>query len=196
MMLNRIELKPSYLLAGAGLIAAAAFLILASLPGAVQVLDFPLNDGLDSFSLEFRGLPPPLAEIEGTDGTRGTLRAFYGKVTVVNIWATWCPPCIVELPSMERMAQHFSNTDLQIVTIAVDQDGWPAIERFNRLHGVKLPVYLDASGPSLSQFEYFSLPTTIILDRNGLEIGRQVGSAIWDGERGIYLIQQALDGSL
>ena len=83
-----------------------------------------------------------------------------------------------------------------MVALSVDHEGWPVIQSFHQRHNLQLPVFLDASGTELSQFEYFSLPTSILLDRDGNELGRVVGPALWDGERGTYLIKQALEGSL
>ena len=179
-----------------GGVVGLMLLALALLPVAVQELNFPIDDGLSQFSIAYRGLPPPSAEIIASDGTRGNLSAFRGKVTLVNIWATWCPPCIVELPSLVRLQQQYAGTDFQVVTIPVDINGWDAVRAFAKRHPINLPVYVDASGPAISEFEYFSLPTSILLDRDGKELGRLVGSALWDSERGAYIIRQALDGSL
>lgn len=178
-----------------GLMGIGAVAI-ALLPVAAENIDLPMPDGLDTFTLDFKGLPPPNAIIQATDGSTGKLTDFNGRITLVNIWATWCPPCIVELPSLARLQTHFSPEYFQVVTVSVDAGGWPAINRFNETHGLDLPVFLDMSGPALSELEYFSLPTTILLDANGLEIGRQPGVAMWDSDRAIHLIERALEGSL
>lgn len=184
-----------------GAIAAAAVALMIALsiimmPVAVQNFDLPIDDGLDRFTLEHRGFPPPLAPIEATDGTRGSLASFTGKITLVYFWASWCLPCIVEMPTLERLQAQFPASQFQVVTVALDQNGWPPVMDYAQRHNMRLPVFLDISGQSLSEFEYLSLPTTIMLGYDGVEIGRQVGPAIWDRGRGNYLIQRALDGSL
>ncbi|MEM6903307.1 MAG: TlpA disulfide reductase family protein [Pseudomonadota bacterium] len=178
-----------------GLIGLGA-VALALLPVAAEHVELPIPDGLDQFTVDFRGMPPPNAIIQATDGSTGRISDFNGKITLVNIWATWCPPCIVELPSLARLQSHFPPEQFEVVTVSVDAEGWPAITRFNETHGLELPVFLDLSGPVLSELEYFSLPTSILLDANGLEIGRQPGVAIWDGNRAIHLIERAIEGSL
>ena len=177
-------------------VAVAVALSIIMMPVAMETMDLPIDDGLDRFTLENRGFPPPLAPIEATDGTRGSLASFTGKVTLVYFWASWCLPCIVEMPTLERLQAQFPRTEFEVITVALDQNGWPPVREFAERHNLRLPVFLDISGPTLSEFEYFSLPTTIMLDFNGVEIGRQVGPAIWDRDRGNYLIQRALDGSL
>ena len=179
-----------------GVVAIALGISLLMMPVAMENINLPIPDGLDNFTLENRGFPPPLAPILATDGSQGTLSSFTGKVTLVNIWATWCVPCIIELPTLERLQARFPQTEFQVITVAIDQEGWPKVAEFSENFNMTLPVYLDASGPNLSQFEYFSLPTTILLDRNGLEIGRQIGAALWDRDRGVHLIERALDGRL
>ncbi|MBV6632028.1 MAG: TlpA family protein disulfide reductase [Alphaproteobacteria bacterium] len=178
-----------------GLIGIGAIAI-ALLPVAAENIELPMPDGLDQFTLDYKGLPPPNAIIQATDGSTGQLTSFTGKIHLVNIWATWCPPCIVELPSLERLQTHFPREQFEVVAVSVDAEGWPAINRFHETHGLNLPVYLDMSGPVLSELEYFSLPTTILLDENGVEIGRQPGVAIWDSNRAIHLIERAIEGSL
>lgn len=190
------EFRWAHLGIAAGAIIAVVLAIFFLAPTATDNFEYFIDDGLDRFSVEFRGLPPPMAPIEASDGTRGDLSAFKGQVVLVNIWATWCPPCIVELPSLTRLNQKFAGEEFQVIALSVDHQGWPAIQSFHERHNLQLPVFLDASGAALSQFEYFSLPTTILLDREGKELGRVVGPALWDGERGTYLIKQALEGSL
>ncbi|MEO0393044.1 MAG: TlpA disulfide reductase family protein [Pseudomonadota bacterium] len=182
------------IVAGAGAAVVAAFLLMT--PKAMETMTFPIDDGLDRFTLENRGFPPPLAPIEATDGSRGNLSAFTGKVTLVYFWASWCLPCIVEIPTLEGLQARFPQTEFEVITVSVDREGWPAIAEFNERHDMRLPVYLDPSGPNLSQFEYLSLPTSILLDRDGVEIGRQIGPALWDRDRGVHLIERALDGRL
>ena len=190
------EFRWAHLGIAAGAIIAVVLAIFFLAPTATDNFEYFIDDGLDRFSVEFRGLPPPMAPIEASDGTRGDLSAFKGQVVLVNIWATWCPPCIVELPSLTRLNQKFAGEEFQVIALSVDHQGWPAIQSFHERHNLQLPVFLDASGAALSQFEYFSLPTTILRDREGKELGRVVGPALWDGERGTYLIKQALEGSL
>ena len=190
------EFRWAHLGIAAGAVIAVVLAIFFLAPTATDNFEYFIDDGLDRFSVEFRGLPPPMAPIEASDGTRGDLSAFKGQVVLVNIWATWCPPCIVELPSLTRLNQKFAGEEFQVIALSVDHQGWPAIQSFHERHNLQLPVFLDASGAALSQFEYFSLPTTILLDREGKELGRVVGPDLWDGERGTYLIKQALEGSL
>jgi thiol-disulfide isomerase/thioredoxin len=192
---RNFEFRWYYGVIGALAIMAVAAIVIALMPVAADRLEYFLDDGLDRFSMEYRGVQPPMAPIEASDGTRGDLSAFRGQVVLVNIWATWCPPCIVELPSLTRLHQKFADRDFQVIALSVDQN-WQVIHDFHERHNLELPVFLDASGAELSQFEYFSLPTSILIDRDGNELGRQVGAALWDGERGTYLIKQALDGHL
>lgn len=153
-------------------------------------------DGLEDFTVANRGVRAPRDALMAMDGTLGDLSAFEGQILLVNVWATWCPPCVVELPSLERLNDEFSSAGLKIAAVSVDQGGWATINSFIDRHKIRLPFYLDASGDQISTFEFMNLPTTIVYGPDGREIGRVEGAALWDSPRGKSIIRQAIQGAL
>lgn len=104
-----------------------------------------------------------------------------GKVVVLNIWATWCPPCVKEMPTLDRLQQRLGGDFFQVVVLSVDQGGFEVVRKFFEETGVQsLDMYLDPNSKATSALKAIGLPTTILLDVNGREIGRLVGDAEWD----------------
>ncbi|MFP4623227.1 MAG: TlpA family protein disulfide reductase [Gemmatimonadota bacterium] len=151
----------------------------------------PLADGGPAPSLELPRL---------TGGTLG-LEELRGKVVMVNIWATWCPPCVREMPSMQRVYDAYRDDGLEIVAVAVDHrpgvagpDGrveGPVSEFVDRL-GLTFPVVLDPTGDTERRFGTEHLPTTVLIDRSGRVRVREVGGRSWDEEPFIGMVESLL----
>ncbi len=131
---------------------------------------------------------PPLAFTD-LDGKELTLEAFRGKVVVLNLWATWCVPCIKEMPSLQRLSAKLAGKGVAVMAMSQDRAGARVVEPFLDKHGLKaLPVYLDPKGAVLRALAGRGLPTTLVIDRAGREIGRLEGDAEWDGPHALALI--------
>ena len=142
---------------------------------------FPPN--LPVAMLDLHEAPRPLAKFEFQDetGQDHTLDQFRGSFVLVNIWATWCPPCKEEMPSLNSLASRFSTKHLKIVPISVDVSGALSVRQFFTKFGLnKLSIYVDPSTNAMHALGVVGLPTTVLINRDGLEIGRRVGPAQWD----------------
>jgi thiol-disulfide isomerase/thioredoxin len=106
---------------------------------------------------------------------------FAGKVTLLNFWATWCPPCRKEMPSIERLHAAMNGYDFTIVAISVSEKK-NTVEEFIASAGYTFPVYLDERGSIGSALASQGIPTTYILDKDGLVIAGIVGSFEYDNE--------------
>ena len=155
--------------------------------GAFAVLPFLVHKffqpKLPVAMLDLHEIPRPLTEIEFQDeeGKKYTLGQFQGNFVLVNIWATWCPPCKDEMPSLNSLASHFSAKDLKIIPISVDVSGVLTVRRFYTEFGLdKLSIYVDPSTNVMRAFSVVGIPSTVLINRDGLEIGRRVGPAQWD----------------
>ena len=125
------------------------------------------------------GIDPADFTLPLLDGTTLTLSDLKGKVVFLNFWATWCPPCRMEMPSMERLYQALK--DKGLVMIAVN--GGEAAEQasgFMRENALTFPVVLDRTGSVSGQYSVQAIPTTYILDRRGLIVARKTGAMEWD----------------
>jgi len=152
----------------------AASFVAASQPASAQVppQNFVLHDK-----------PAPVAQIafDDAEGHAHKLQDFSGKVLVLNVWATWCVPCRTEMPTLDRLQGNMGSADFEVVPVSIDRGGIETVRRFYGEIGVRnLAMYADSSGQVLRQVGALGLPTTLLVDRGGQEIGRVVGPAEWD----------------
>jgi thiol-disulfide isomerase/thioredoxin len=137
---------------------------------------------------------PPLAFIDA-EGKATRLDAWRGKVVLLNIWATWCGPCRREMPSLDRLQAQLGSEGLAVVALSIDKgaSALPAIKAFYADLGIRqLGVYNDPEGDAGFELGSPGIPVTLLLDRDGREIGRLTGPAEWDGAEALALIRRHL----
>ncbi|HYZ63942.1 MAG TPA: TlpA disulfide reductase family protein, partial [Acetobacteraceae bacterium] len=114
------------------------------------------------------------------DGTARTLRDYAGQGIVLNFWATWCVPCVAEMPALAKLAGLVSDARVAVLPLSSDRGGAAAVERFYREKGIEgLPVLLDPRGEAARAFGSRGIPTTVLIDARGRERGRLEGAADW-----------------
>ena len=125
--------------------------------------------------------PVPEIQFENGQGEAIGLADFRGKIVLLNIWATWCAPCRREMPTLDRLQAELGSPDFEVVALSIDRKGVPAVQEFYAELGLEtLPIYVDETGAAQRALSVFGLPTTLLLDRDGNEIGRLLGPAEWD----------------
>jgi len=153
-----------------------------------------LNSG-EMTAFVFRKAPEELSEIafKGRAGEELTLKNWQGRVVLLNLWATWCAPCRKEMPALDRLQKDLGSKDFEVVALAVDRAGPEAAARFLAQVDVKsLGLYVDASARAGTALKAIGLPTTILIDRQGREVGRLTGPAEWDSADAKRLIEATL----
>lgn len=120
---------------------------------------------------------------------RSLIDASTGRVLVINYWATWCNPCVQEMPGLMALRQKFSETDLQIVGISVDYDA-NTVSRFVDSRGINFPIYID-NGDISSMLGVSSIPRTMVYDRKGKKVLDHVG--LIDEENFDHIVQRVLE---
>lgn len=129
--------------------------------------------------------PSSLTEFvfESGQGMPLTLRDFRGHFILLNLWATWCAPCVKELPALDALAKRMENSNLIVIALNENSDGRNITNNYFRLHELThLKPYDDTTGTVPSKLKTTGLPTTLLLNQNGLEIGRFAGSLDWTSE--------------
>ena len=139
--------------------------------------------------------PPSAVSFLDATGRRDSLDEFVGRVVLLNLWATWCPPCVEEMPSLDRLQAQLGGGAFQVVAVSLDGGGLATVKPFfARLKLEHLGIYLDPAGMTQRVLGVNGLPTSFLLDRKGRVIGRFEGAARWDGAGTVRLIQRLIGG--
>ena len=171
--------------------ASLAALAPAAASAKAKAMDLSRFATQDLARLDFTqaGTPAPMTPFEAKGGKTATLAQFRGKVVVLNLWATWCAPCVKEMPELDRLQGMFPAKDLAVVTVSMDMAGWRAVEPFWEKRGLKnIAPYLDKKNALALGFKARGLPLTVIYDRQGKEVARIAAPAKWDAKPAIDLI--------
>jgi thiol-disulfide isomerase/thioredoxin len=145
---------------------------------------------LPEFSPSAPNLPAPDAAFTDDAGQSVRLADFRGRVILVNLWATWCQPCVKEMPALDRLAAAMKDTDFAIVAVSQDRGGAHIVDPFFAKLDLKaLKTYLDPKSLLGEAFAVRGLPTSILIDRDGTEIGRLEGAEEWDGPQAQALLR-------
>lgn len=125
--------------------------------------------------------PLPAFTFQDADGVEKSMADFVGQGVVINLWATWCPPCVAEMPALERLARQLAAEAIAVLPLSSDRGGRAVVEAFYQRIGLTgLGIWLDPRGAAARGLGVRGLPTTIIADRSGQERARLEGDAAWD----------------
>ena len=137
------------------------------------------------------GSPAPTGEFEDPDGEAVSFAVFQGKPLLVNLWATWCAPCVAEMPTLDALAARDKDR-LQVLAVSQDGDGRSKVSAFFDQHKFgTIEPYLDSKMEMMGDLKVDTLPTTILYDAKGREIWRVVGMEDWRSPRAAALLNEA-----
>ena len=140
------------------------------------------------------GTPAPGAVFQDPNGRPARLADFRGRPVLVNLWATWCGPCVVEMPSLDALARR-QGRNLKVLALSQDLDGRQKVTDFFAARNfTRLEPYLDPDLRFMSELGVDTLPTTILYDSEGVEVWRMTGMADWDSQRAMRLLTEAEPG--
>lgn len=144
--------------------------------------------------IEVGGAAPPFHATDLRTGRPVTLADYRGKVILLNVWATWCPPCRIEMPSMERLHQRFAGTEFRVVSVSVDKEEGPdKVLAFANNLGLTFDVLHDPTGAIQSIYQTTGVPESFVIDRDGVIVKKVIGAAEWDGPVNETIIRRLLD---
>ena len=146
---------------------------------------------LNAWAGEFRAYKEPIGvelALEDIDGRPYKLTDYRGQIVLVNFWATWCPPCIEEMPALGRLRQRLADQGFEILAVNMgDQE--KSVRDFVRRITVRFPVLLDPDGTAAREWRVFALPTSFLVNAQGLATHELSGTADWDGSTATTLIE-------
>lgn len=136
-------------------------------------------------------VPVPDTPFLDAEGREVRLADWKGKALLVNFWATWCAPCREEMPSLSALQAAEGGADFEVVTIATGRNPRPAIEKFFAENNVTgLPILLDERQTLAREMGVLGLPVSVLIDREGREVGRLIGDADWNSPAARAVVQQ------
>jgi peroxiredoxin len=127
------------------------------------------------------GEPAIPFKVATPDGGALELSDLKDKVVFLNFWATWCEPCLEEMPAMERLARTYHDRGLVVLALSADREGASVVRPFLKRHGFTFPVGLDPGQAVARAYRVWALPSTFILDRTGLRLFQAHGARDWTG---------------
>jgi len=186
--LPRRHLLSLWLAAG----AIAGIALITSRPGDRPESPAPTAP-VSRLALHDQPVPVPAFGFTDAGGAPLSLDSFKGRTVLLNIWATWCAPCRKEMPSLDRLQAAMGGPDFQVVALSIDRGGVAPVRVFFGEVGLtRLGIYLDPPSASTRAFNVVGIPTTLLIDGEGREIGRATGPAEWDSSEIKVLIRQGM----
>lgn len=179
----RVWLSRRHLLTAAGTLAAVL--------GAGKPWAQELEDLARALKLTDPPVPAPSISFVAADGAEHHLAEFAGYGMVINLWATWCAPCVAEMPSLAVLSKTLAPDDIAVLPLSSDRGGAAAVQAFYQQHGITgLPVLLDPQGAAAHACKVRGIPTSLIIDRQGRERARLEGGADWSPPAAAALVRK------
>tara|TARA_Y100001960_G_C14710497_1_gene846731 strand:+ start:362 stop:865 length:504 start_codon:yes stop_codon:yes gene_type:complete len=146
------------------------------------------------FALYPEPMRSPVSLFEDQNGSIKTLGSFQGKVTVVNFWATWCKPCIVEMPSLAMLQRKFGKAKVAVVPVIRSSEKVSTVRSFYRRYKLReLEYYIDTNDLTAQSFQVDSIPMSFIFNKQGEVVASVNGSINWMDKSNVQFIQDLLD---
>jgi len=177
--------------------AALVFLLAAPALGAADEgeADMPDRTKLGEFVPSSQPFTAPAISLADTNGHSVELSELRGKLVLVNLWATWCEPCLREMPSLERLQSRLGER-IAVLAVSEDRGGNKTVEPFSAKLGLKsVKIYIDPKSEVGHAFGARGLPTSFLIDREGKVLGRVEGAAEWDSPKILGVLEPLLSGN-
>ncbi|WP_366554697.1 TlpA disulfide reductase family protein [Aquibaculum sediminis] len=178
------------------LFLAALLLPLTAAASALSASEPPLNGWFAEGYQTMEASAPdiPITRLNDGEEEQVTLADYTGEVLLLNFWATWCAPCVEEMPALDALDAELSNEDFRVLVVSNDRRGAEQVLPFYEEHGLEhLGIWLDPRGDLMRAMETRGLPTSFVIDREGQVVGRVEGAAPWDGAEAIELLRWYLE---
>ncbi|MGH7537527.1 MAG: TlpA disulfide reductase family protein [Gemmatimonadales bacterium] len=166
---------------------AAGILAAALAIGVVATIRSQLHPlGVGDSAPEFRAVRLP-------GGRPASLADYRGQVILLNIWATWCDPCRVEMPSKERLWRAFQGNDFRVVAVSIDKGDSTLVNAFVKELGLTFDILHDQPGTIQAIYQTTGVPESFVIDREGVMVKKVIGASAWDAEVNQILIRRLLE---
>ena len=157
----------------------AVVLVFLAVAGLLILFSLKQNNLYLNYSPLKTGLSAPNFTFPGRDGKMVSLSDYRGNVVLVNIWATWCPPCVDEMPSMERLYKELKGEDFEILAVSIDSLGPKAVAPFMKKYNLSFPALMDPDATIQTLYQTIGIPESFIVDQEGILIKKIIGPRDW-----------------
>jgi peroxiredoxin len=157
----------------------AAILVFLAVSGLLILFSLKQNNSYLKFSPLKTGRPAPDFTFSGLDGKIVSLSDYRGHVILVNVWATWCPPCVDEMPSMERLYKELKGENFEILAVSIDSLGAKAVAPFMKKYNLSFPALMDPDATIRTLYQTTGVPESFIVNQEGILIKKIIGSRDW-----------------
>lgn len=181
----------SFLVVALVVAAAALVAVLYGMRSSTVHAPLPVPASLARLTPALKPAPVAAVAFTGADGARHSVSAFKGHYVLLNLWATWCAPCVKELPALAKLQAALPPGRLEVVPVDVARGTSADAAAFLKAHGAgRLPAYIDSDLALMRAFGAYGLPLTVLIDDKGREVARAVGPADWDAPDAIAWFAQ------
>jgi|TARA_R110000796_G_scaffold155849_1_gene272410 thiol-disulfide isomerase/thioredoxin len=147
------------------------------------------------FGIHSTPKPVPAIAFNDASGNPLTLDDFKGKYVLLNVWATWCPPCRKELPDLQGLQQELGGDQFLVVALSTDAGRLANVRGLYQELGLdETQIFIDETGSATRKLGIFAMPTTLLIDPQGQEIGRKPGPADWDSAEALAFFETQMGG--
>jgi peroxiredoxin len=153
-----------------------------------------IYSNLPSTTAVVAGDMAPNFQLKDTNGNTVTLSELRGRVVMVNFWATWCPPCIEEMPSMERLYQLMAGEDFVMLAINTEKDGRSAVSAFLKKKSYNFTILYDDQGAVQQQYGVYKFPESFIVGKDGSVVEKIIGPLDWSSSKTVAYLKSLAKG--
>lgn len=157
----------------------------------MTILVLTISNGL---TVEMQNQKAPDFTLKDMQGKNVSLSDFKGRIVLVNFWATWCPPCIEEMPSMEKLHQKFKGEDFVLLAVNTEENGKQMVETFLKKNPFTFTILLDGDAKVQQLFNVFRLPETVIINRHGEIVTKVLGGRDWMDKEILRILDFMVNG--
>ncbi len=157
----------------------AVILILLAVAGLLILFSLKQNNSYLKFAPLKAGHAAPNFKFPGLDGEMVSLSDYRGQVVLVNVWATWCRPCVEEMPSMEKLYQKLKNEKFEILAVSIDVLGTKVVAPFMKKYALSFPALMDPNGTIKNLYQTTGVPESFIVNQEGILVQKIIGPRDW-----------------
>ncbi len=175
------------------LLFVAAILIMVDhyyeVPMTLSDVQLPPGQDIEKSEVGFKA---PGFTARNLKGHRVQLADHRGQVVILNLWATWCGPCRVEMPGLENLYRRYRSEGLEILAVSIDKGHADKVQKFTDEYQLSFPILLDTDGEVEGLYNTFTIPTTYVIDKHGMVVAEVDGAKNWESEETFQALEYLL----